>query len=447
MNKFTTFLKAQKVGILIGVIICLIVAAIVVLAVTSNPKTLDSKPTNESETQTNSLTAAIETNDFNILKQSLGSEVSLVEIKTDECCTVNEEDDVLSKVIEFLQLTNTVKSTPASKTDAQQLMADSEYDFTKFSYFSSADGKAWMAVELDDQSKVKLIILRYPVGPVTEVVVTEEETEEQPVQSSSQAASTPNIDIWGVVQASVKKGAKFDAQLSFVDRDQVLTGTKCTFTRNSTFTDGTIETASNEVTLQSQFTPQSFNVYAGVHNYRLDCLINGAPYTKTGTVTLIEIPLTACDTKPFEFGENVATMEELQTKMVGKWRGCAYTVTFGDGSFSYGVELTINSDGSYSARNYDSEMNNGNLPANWPLHPAFYYGTDDDLPSKRVEIDTFNQTNGAVGAITIAYNANNSAIDTLRNFKVSTDGQKLTFGYIHNGQYGPIVYKLEKVAE
>lgn len=453
MRKIANFIRAQKAGIAVGLVAGLIVIAIAWMSVSSTPKVLESQPTN---TESPTLTTALESSDFNQLKQTIGEDVVLVEIERNVCCVI-ADGEALDTLIEFLQLSSNVKFTQANDTDAKEMLTGSDYDYTEFSYFSTNDGKSWIAIKLNDQNKVEVVIIRYPSNPPTEVIATPEEIpEEEEVEQGQQPQSegptsqpappAPFLEYWGLVFTSAEEGKKYTTTMTFVARNGAPLGSKCTLTLNSTLANGSKETASKELTLSSEFTSHTISVYPGVHDFVMNCMFNDNPYTKTGTITINQIPLTVCDTKQFELGDSVTTLEETQTKMVGKWRGCAHT-PFGDGDFDYGVEVTFNADGTYSARNYDLEMNNGLLDPVRPLHPAFYYGTDDDLPNKRFEFDTFSQQNGAVGVITIAFNANNSIVDTLRNFKVSADGQRLSFGFIHNGRYGPIVYELEKVAE
>ena len=91
--------------------------------------------------------------------------------------------------------------------------------------------------------------------------------------------------------------------------------------------------------------------------------------------------------------------------------------------------MTFRVDGTYSAR----ALVSGDDPA---LHdPAFYYGTDDDLPEKLYALNDLQDGLG-VGQIDIVFWEGNVNRGELRDVELMDN--QLQFEFFHRGQYGPL---------
>jgi hypothetical protein len=119
------------------------------------------------------------------------------------------------------------------------------------------------------------------------------------------------------------------------------------------------------------------------------------------------------------------TPASIQRQMVGKWHG---SVLFNTDP-AYEVNIEFFSNGQYSAHKTSG------------ANPAFYYGVDDDSPSKTYEIRSLNAAE-ANGKIVIYFWPGNTNIDDLRAIKLSNNNNNLNFEFWHNGQNGPFKYTL-----
>jgi hypothetical protein len=114
--------------------------------------------------------------------------------------------------------------------------------------------------------------------------------------------------------------------------------------------------------------------------------------------------------------------------MTGHWAGCVVTPWVAP----YWVWITLGEDGSYSARSQTNQAG--------PAQPAFYYGSDEDSPEKRYELNDFQDSLKGVGQIDIWFNKGNTNRGELRNIKLM--GDQLEFEFFHRGEYGPLTYRL-----
>lgn len=387
----------------------------------------------------------VEGGDITVLSQSLAGKPTIVEIKNGHISMVKEAsyEEILSLVVAFLQQYSKIVIVDAANTDVAELLKDSIYDYNDYVYLLSDDTLAWIGFRQDNQGLLSALILRYPDSPessTTDTTNPNEDSNDLSNTSSSSLVPTPYLLYGGYNYYHLKAGQSLSTEMAFIGQNGVVEGTECSFTLTSLLTDGTTNTISQKLILQDGNAAVPVELYPGRHSYQVDCVFLDQPYTKTGVVAIKEIPLTYCDTQVFNLGEAISTQEGLFAELVGTWRGCAFA-PFGDG-IAFGVEITFNSDGSYSSRNYDTEINNGNFSEYTYSHPAFYYDRDGEFPWKQYTLYNFNQNNETEGDIQIT----EYTTDKLSRLKISVDGQRLMFDFTHLNS-STITYKLEKVLE
>jgi len=115
--------------------------------------------------------------------------------------------------------------------------------------------------------------------------------------------------------------------------------------------------------------------------------------------------------------------------MLGTWEGCVITPWVDP----YWVTITFYDDGTYSSRAEDGAS-----------EPAMYYGSDDDSPEKRWELNGLEDDLEGVGQIDIYFWPGNTNRGDLRNIRLM--GHELEFEFFHRGIYGPLTYQLVRVA-
>ena len=121
------------------------------------------------------------------------------------------------------------------------------------------------------------------------------------------------------------------------------------------------------------------------------------------------------------------TPATIQRQMVGKWHGTVTTPW----TPVYEVDIEFFANGQYSAHKTTG------------TNTAFYYGVDDDSPSKTIEIRSLDAA-GANGKIVIYFWSGNTSIGDLRTIKFSNNNNSLNFEFWHRGQYGPVKFALER---
>ena len=140
-----------------------------------------------------------------------------------------------------------------------------------------------------------------------------------------------------------------------------------------------------------------------------------------------------CDTFEFAGGEiTVGSVVELQDGIVGTWVGCVITPWVAP----YWVTIEFREDGTYSATAEDDAPDG---------LPAFYYGSDEDSPEKRYEINDLQDDLEGIGQIDIWFWEGNTNRGDLRNIRLM--GNALEFEFFHRGDYGPLTYRLYRVAD
>jgi hypothetical protein len=135
----------------------------------------------------------------------------------------------------------------------------------------------------------------------------------------------------------------------------------------------------------------------------------------------------------FEFpaaAVTIRSLAELQAGFQGTWAGCVTTPW----EPPYWVTITFRDDGTYSGASQADQL------GNW--QPAFYYGTDEDSPAKRYELNDLQDSLKGIGQIDIVFSTDSTNRGELRNIKLM--GDQLEFEFFHRGEYGPLTYRLDR---
>ncbi len=132
------------------------------------------------------------------------------------------------------------------------------------------------------------------------------------------------------------------------------------------------------------------------------------------------------------YGDSAALVT-FQQNFIGRWQGTA-TSPWVD---PYAVEIEFFENNQYSAQTTDGSGTT-----------AFYYGSDEDHPSKICKIKSFGMARSgeltADADIYIYFSPNSIVLDELQDIKFVNDYDHLQFRFIHNGRNGPILYDLER---
>jgi hypothetical protein len=139
-------------------------------------------------------------------------------------------------------------------------------------------------------------------------------------------------------------------------------------------------------------------------------------------------PETCADFEYPDRAISAGSFAELRAGMTGDWAGCVTTPWVAP----YWVWITLRDDGTYGARSQTNQAG--------PPQPAFYYGSDEESPEKRYELNDFQDSLKGVGQIDIWFNKGNTNRGELRNIKLM--GDQLEFEFFHRGEYGPLTYRL-----
>jgi hypothetical protein len=102
----------------------------------------------------------------------------------------------------------------------------------------------------------------------------------------------------------------------------------------------------------------------------------------------------------------------------------------------YKVTFVLRQDGSYSAKSGEGLDGQRML--------ALYYGTDKDSPLKRYYLTDLQASGLGLGEIDIYWDSGSVVRDDLRNIRLM--GDKLEFELLHEGSYGPITFRLNRVS-
>jgi hypothetical protein len=127
----------------------------------------------------------------------------------------------------------------------------------------------------------------------------------------------------------------------------------------------------------------------------------------------------------------IRSLAELQDGLLGTWAGCVTTPWVPP----YWITITFRDDGTYSGVAQLNQL------GDW--QPAFYYGTDEDSPEKRYELNDLQDSLKGIGQIDIFFWEGNTSRGDLRNIKLM--GDQLEFEFFHGGQYGPLTYRVYRL--
>lgn len=122
------------------------------------------------------------------------------------------------------------------------------------------------------------------------------------------------------------------------------------------------------------------------------------------------------------------SLADLKAGIIGKWAGCVSTPWVSP----YWVTITFHDDGTYSSAALAGSV-----------QPALYYGSDEDSPEKRYELNDIQDDAGGIGQIDIFFWLGNTNRGDLRNIRLM--GDQLQFEFFHRGEYGPLTYQLYRV--
>ncbi len=176
---------------------------------------------------------------------------------------------------------------------------------------------------------------------------------------------------------------------------------------------------------------QAVALIDGWHTFAVACQSTDGVLKDTIRTLAIDREPERCKGVDFTDGAlSASTIAELAEGMVGSWEGCVTTPWVP----TYFVSITFRADGTYSAESTevldDQEM------------IAMYYGIDEDSSEKRYAINDLQASGKGLGEIDIDFGLGSTSRGDLRNIKLM--GDKLSFEFFHRGQYGPVLFELER---
>ena len=104
----------------------------------------------------------------------------------------------------------------------------------------------------------------------------------------------------------------------------------------------------------------------------------------------------------------------------------------------YNVDLTVQIDGHYSSHAISCYKYFNGSEVCYPT--AFYYGTDNDYPDKKITVLNVNYLGIANGDMLIRYDNFSTTNDELRTIKFYNSGNVFKLEQWHFGTYGPLEY-------
>ncbi|MEZ4923549.1 MAG: hypothetical protein R2780_10285 [Crocinitomicaceae bacterium] len=131
-------------------------------------------------------------------------------------------------------------------------------------------------------------------------------------------------------------------------------------------------------------------------------------------------------------GFDPADLNSMELAFAGTWEGMVETPW----TSPYHVQLTFNPNDTYSGFSTNS------------TYPAFYYGTDANSPDKVYDLTTtynYNNQLAASGTIDIVFSVGTVNQDEILNVRFHDNLDSLRFDFIHQGQYGPLKYELNRM--
>jgi hypothetical protein len=175
---------------------------------------------------------------------------------------------------------------------------------------------------------------------------------------------------------------------------------------------------------------QKVTLADGWHTFAASCPSSSGKLKATVRAIAMDLKPEAC--KGFEFVRDdisVSSYEELTLGMVGTWEGCVATPW----TPLYSVSLVLGQDGAFTAKT--DETLDGNRMV------ALYYPSD--LSAKTFQINDFQASRLGIGQIDVGSDPTSPARLDLRNVRLM--GDKLEFE-VFNGEYGPITFRVNRVA-
>jgi hypothetical protein len=177
---------------------------------------------------------------------------------------------------------------------------------------------------------------------------------------------------------------------------------------------------------------QTVDIFDGWNTFSATCATETGPVGTSLRAVARDGQPEAC--KGFEFARDdisVTSFDELTSGVIGTWVGCATTPW----TPMYKVTFVLRTDGTYSAKS--GEGLDGQRMV------ALYYGTDKDSSFKRYYLTDLQASGLGLGEIDVYFGSDSVVRDDLRNIRLM--GDKLEFEMFHDGAYGPITFRLNRV--
>ena len=177
---------------------------------------------------------------------------------------------------------------------------------------------------------------------------------------------------------------------------------------------------------------QTVDIFDGWNTFNATCTTDTGPVGASLRAVARDGQPEAC--KGFDFARDdisVTSFDELASGVIGTWVGCATTPW----TPMYKVTFVLRADGTYSAKSGEGLDGQRML--------ALYYGTDKDSPLKRYALTDVQASGLGLGEIDVYFGSDSVVRDDLRNIRLM--GDKLEFEMFHDGGYGPITFRLNRV--
>jgi hypothetical protein len=226
----------------------------------------------------------------------------------------------------------------------------------------------------------------------------------------------------------IAKGDSVDVIVELVITD--LDRNQCTLGQQTKPDDPAV--AARNIVL-SPLASQTVAIFDGWNTFNASCPSELGPVGASLRAVARDGQPEACKGFTFVRGPiSASTFDELASGVIGTWVGCATTPW----TPMYKVTFVLRQDGSYSAKSGEGLDGQRML--------ALYYGTDKDSPLKRYYLTDLQASGLGLGEIDIYWDSGSVVRDDLRNIRLM--GDKLEFELLHEGSYGPITFRLNRVS-
>jgi hypothetical protein len=224
-----------------------------------------------------------------------------------------------------------------------------------------------------------------------------------------------------------------DGQSSVTTTMQLSTGgvkiSDCTIV-DSIVLDGVPSTP--QTTNYTPLASQSVSLVDGVHTITATCSSSSKKIFTILTVHVKDRQPKLCKNYSFtDSASTTATLEELQSGIVGTWQGCVTTPW----TPAYWVTVTFKNDGTYTA--FSSEILDGQSMV------PMYYGGQQNSSKDTYAIDTLQNGLGT-GRFNIVFTDGSGSVVDEDMQLIKLMGNKLSFRFKHFNQYGPLTYQLNR---